>query len=134
MSETQDTVEITLPESKSKVTIRNYTNHKDDERYEELLQQGVNLTESQVKTDKSGNPDPEATEASVVFPLANISAARASYIPRLVQSIDDDTNDIKNRLDSLRSKDYQAVEEKVNEIVEEHSPKAKKAGSADSKS
>ena len=111
-----DTTVITLPVSESKVEIRNYTTRNDDEKSEQLLYMGVEADQK-----SSGNK----SHQSIKFPIANVMASQAAYIPRLVVSIDGDTSNILNRLGELRSEDYEAIEQAVEKIVDEHSPKAK---------
>lgn len=106
-----DTVTITLPISKKVVVIRNYTTRADDKVANELLYAGVDATQSE-------------GSQSIAFPIANVMASQEAYIPRLVQSIDDNTSNIMAQLDELQTKDYSAIEEAVNTIIEEHSPKA----------
>jgi hypothetical protein len=120
----QDTIEITLPISESKVEIRNYTTRADDERSEQVLYRGVEIEQRAKGANKSGD------EQKITFPIANVMAAQESYIPRLVQSIDGDSSNIKIRLTELRSEDYEAVEKAVEKVVDEHSPKAKEAKKA----
>jgi hypothetical protein len=115
-----DTVEVKLPVSNSTVVIRNYTTRADDKRAEEVLYAGVKADQDMADTSKS----------TVSFPLANIMASQQSYIPRLVVSIDGDSSDISNKLDNLRSADYEAVEKAVGKVVEENSPKARAAKTA----
>ena len=117
-----DTVELKLPVSGKVVVIRNYTTRNDDERAEKLLYVGVEAKQNS----KDGT--------NLTLPLANVMASQAAYIPRLVTEIDGDSSNILIRLGDLRSKDYEAIETKVDEIVEENSPKAKpgKSGSKNS--
>ncbi len=110
-----DTVELKLPSSGKTVVLRNYTTRKDDIKAEEYLYAGVNAEQ---KDTVSG------AENKVNFPIANVMASQACYIPRLVQSIDGDSTGMQEKIEDLRSQDYKALEEKVDEIVEANSPKA----------
>ena len=116
-----DTVELKLPISEKVVVLRNYTTRGDDERAESVLYAGV------LATNKGGSNKQE-----IEFPIANVMASQKSYVPRLVQSIDGDTTDLANRISDLRTEDYAAIEEAVDRIVEEHSPKVN-AGKKNSK-
>lgn len=111
-----DTVQITLPISKSVVEIRNYTTRNDDEKSEQLLYMGVEA-DQKMGGDKS--------EQSIKFPIANVMASQAAYIPRLVDSIDGDKSNIALKLGELKSEDYEAISVAVEKVVNEHSPKAK---------
>lgn len=116
----QDTIEITLPVSGDKVVIRNYTTHNDDEKAEQALYAGVAV-------------EKDETDASKYkLPFINVNAAKQVYVNNLVQSIDGDTH-IGALLGNLRTPDYVAIEEAVDKIVEDNSPKAK-AASDNSKS
>lgn len=108
-------IEINLPISGQTVTIRNYTTREDDEKAENILYLGVNSTQK------------STGEKELVFPVANIMASQASYIPRLVKSIDGDSTNLALRLKQLDTPDYQAIADKVDEIVERYSPKVKGA-------
>lgn len=121
-----DEVTIKLPHSGKEVVIRNYTTHKDDEKAEELMYVGVNA--EQKFSEKVKKPD-----QTIKFPVANIAASSRVYLYRLVKSIDGETQNLREVIDDLRSADYEAIEEAVDKIVEEHSPKAKKAKSSSKK-
>lgn len=116
----QDTVEIKLPISGSTVEIRNYTTRDDDERSEFVLYQGVKAEQS----------DSEDGYTKLSFPVANMMAAQATYIPRLVKSIDGDSSNIQLRIKELRSEDYEAISDEVDKVVNEHSPKVREAKKA----
>lgn len=113
----QDTIELKLPSGKT-VEIRNYTTRNDDEKAEQVLYLGV-------EAKQRGNEQQE-----VSFPIANVMASQGVYVRRLVTSIDGDNSNVVERLKDLRSADYEAVSEKVSEIVNENSPKAKEAKKA----
>lgn len=105
-----DTIAITLPVSNKKVEVRNYTNRKDDRLAEQILYAGVDA-------DATGN---------FKFPVNNVMQMNEVYVSRMLTSVDGDTNraTIEKFLDDIHSKDYEAIESKVLEVVEEHSPKA----------
>ena len=117
-----DTVEVKLPFSESVVVIRNYTTRDDDERAEEVLFAGVTA-----KQDVTSGTKPKQ---KMEFPIANVMASERSYIPRLVQTIDGDSTNIKQRLGQLRTQDYKAIETAVEKIVAENSPKSTAAKAA----
>lgn len=108
-----DEIEIQVPSGKT-VTIRNYTTRKDDMKAEEALYVGVNTT-----SDDNGKTKME-------FPIANVMASTAVYVRRLVKEIEGDNKNIAYQLEELRSDDYLAIEEAVEKVVDENSPKAKK--------
>lgn len=112
MSEIADTIDVTLPSGKV-ATLRNYTTHADDEKYEQVLYAGVNAD-----ADTAG-------DAKIKFPLLSVITAERAYIPRLLLSLDGDSQSIALRVQDLRSSDYEALESAVSKIVEENSPKAK---------
>lgn len=111
----QDTVEIKLPVSEKVVVIRNYTTRNDDAMAEEALYNGVGAT------GKPGSDD-----AKVSIPLANIMNQTAVYVRRLVTSIDGDSSSVLQTLGDLRTPDYEAIQEAVEKVVDQNSPKAKK--------
>ena len=115
-----DEVVINLPVSNKEVVIRNYTTRKDDDRAEALMYAGVTADPG-----VDGRP-------TMTFPVANMMASKRSYIPRLVQLIDGNSQNIPALLDDLRSEDYAAIETEVEKIVEEHSPTAQEAKNASS--
>lgn len=121
-----DTVEIELPVSGSTVVLRNYTTVADDEKAEAILYLGVS-------TEGEFSEDGKTSKQKIRFPVANVIASGKAYIPRLVQSIDDDSTNIALRLKDLRSEDYKAVSDAVEKIVEEHSPKHREAKKASTK-
>lgn len=107
-----DTKTVNLPSGKT-AEIRNYTTRKDDEKAEEILYIGVNSS-----TDSTG-------KGKVSFPIANVMASEHVYVRRLVLSLDGDSTNIAEKLGELRSSDYEALKEAVDEVVEINSPKAK---------
>lgn len=113
-----DTIELKLPVSGKTVVIRNYTTNRDDEIAETLMYMGVN-TETKITGDKKASE-----EMLVKLPMGNIMASKRAYVPELVQSIDGSSENITEQLGNLRSEDFKAIADKVEEIVDEHSPKA----------
>lgn len=116
----EDTIEFKLPVSGKIVTIRNYTTHNDDLASEKVLYASV-----EAKMNDKG-------KKSFTIPVANAVASEAVYISRLVRAIDgnDSRSFIEEALGEMRSADYEELEKKVAEIVEENSPKAKEAKKA----
>lgn len=112
----QDTIEVKLPSGKVAV-IRNYVTRADLKKASELLYMGV------VAAKSFGND----TDGSVDFPMSNIMASEESYVPRLVQSLGGESTNLSILIDELRADDYEVLSEKVTEIVEQYSPKAKAA-------
>jgi hypothetical protein len=115
----QDTIELKLPISGKTVTIRNYTTRNDDSKANEAMYRGVNA-EGEAGSSKS----------NIAFPLANIMESKDIYVRRLVQDIDGNNQNIVEQLGDLRSGDYEAIVDKVDEIVDQNSPKAKEAKKA----
>lgn len=115
-----DTLEVKLPSGKVAV-IRNYTTRADDAKAEQVLYSGVEATQSQDDADSS---------PTVKISMANVTASKNSYILGLTQSIDGDSTDLEHRINELRSTDYAVLEEAVNKVVEENSPKAQEAKNA----
>lgn len=115
----EDTIQITLPISGKVVEIRNYTTRKDDQLAERILYAGVVSEKGDTK-----------------FPVINATAMIECYVRRLVSTVDGDSNrsQVEKFLDDIHSKDYEEVEKRVVEVVEEHSPKAKEVMSASEKS
>lgn len=107
-----DTIEVKLPVSGKVATIRNYTTRADDDTYDGILLAGVNGFKS------------EDGKTEVKFSALNAIQADASYVLRLVQSIDGDSKNIPSQLGALRSKDYAVIKDAVAEVVEAQSPKA----------
>jgi len=104
-----DQVEITLPHSKQKVVIRNYTKDSDDVAYNAVLFDGVVI----------------GIDGKYELPVLNSNRATRVYVEKLVISIGDSDANISHLLGELRSEDYKAVETKVLEITGNNSPKAK---------
>lgn len=119
-----DEIDIKLPVSGKTVTIRNYTTRADDEKAEDVLYLGVASSET-VTNGKS--------ESQTRFPLVNVMASRDVYVKRLVKSLDGDNKNIPTRLLELRSADYKAIQDAVEKITDENSPKVPEAESASSK-
>ena len=110
-----DEVSIKLPISDKTVVIRNYTTRKDDARAAALVNAGVIAETKSLK------------DQSVKFSMEALRASQESYIYRLVKSIDGNTENIEAQLDELRTADFELIEQTVEKIVEENSPKVKKA-------
>lgn len=104
MSNAQDTIEVTTPNGR-KVVIRNYTTRADDAAAQAVINQGTKIAASE-----NGEPIIEMT-------LEATQGAQASYVERLVQSIDGNADNISAQLMDLRSEDYIAIENAVSAIT-----------------
>lgn len=111
-----DEVEVKLPVSGKTVVIRNYTTRKDDARSEAVLYAGVTARQDSLKKGQN-----------IEFSMAALKASQEVYVERLVMSVDGKSDNLSEQIENLRSEDYEVLEEAVNKVVEEHSPKAKKA-------
>lgn len=109
-----DDVTITLPVSNKEAVIRGYTTHADDDAAEQLMYDGVNA-----QTDEKGNQ-------KFSLSMAKIMASKKVYVGRLVKTIDGLPVQ-KSSLGELHSKDYEAIKDAVDRIVEDNSPKAAEA-------
>lgn len=103
-----DTIELTLPVSNAKVVIRGYTTRADDAAADQVLFEGV-------YADGTGE---------VKMPGVNGIRKQHLLVERLVQSIDGDSSDVVNRLQDLRTADYDHIKQAVDKVVEDNSPKA----------
>lgn len=108
-----DTVEVKLPSGITAI-VRNYTTRKDDAKANAFLSDGVSR-------DGDGN---------LVIPASNAIKYSDSYVYSLTQSINGNPNGVDELIDNLRSTDYEVLKDKVSEIVEANSPKAKEAEEA----
>lgn len=100
--------EVTLPVSGKKVNVRNYTTQADDRAADHVLMDGVTFD----------------TTGQMNMPGENPNRKRRKYVELLVQDIDGNSDDIPLQLDNLRSQDYSHLQDVVDKIVEENSPKA----------
>lgn len=112
-----DTTTVTLPVSGKKVEVRNYTTVADDNKSDSVLFAGVTLDQNASKEQLS----------SFKFPFFNLMESQRVYVNSLVKSIDGNSEDLIKQIDELRSEDYKVLQEAVDKIVQEHSPKVKKA-------
>ena len=112
MSDTVDTIEVTLPVSGKLVVLRNYTKRSDEVAYNSVLYKNVEVG---------------ADQSDFTMPLQNSLDAKDVYVRRLTISIGGSEEDIDSEIENLRVQDYDELAKAVDAIVDANSPKAKAA-------